>query len=412
MIDGIKKTVLSEIPEDWEVVNIEDVASICTGGKDTQNKVEDGEFPFYVRSNTIERINSSSFDGEAVLTSGDGVGVGKIYHYVNGKFDYHQRVYNIHNFNSGLIGRFFYYYFSQHFYKRVKRYSAKNSVDSVRMEMISRMEIPLPPLPEQQKIAEILSTVDEKIEVIGEQIIQTQELKRGLMQRLLTKGIGHTRFKGSPLGMIPDCWKEVKIKEIGTVKGGKRLPNGKKLVKENTGFPYIKAGDLKKGTVLTDNLEYLSPEIQRKIRNYTISSADTYITIVGAYIGDTGTIPESLDSANLTENAAKICNLKDINNRYLAFFLGSELGKAQIKSAIGTGAQPKLALKRLQEFNLPLPSIQEQLQIVAILSTIDEKLVIQQSKKQQYQELKKGLMQQLLTGKIRVTNLLTKAVPA
>ena len=189
-----KDSPLGEIPESWEVVNVEDVASICTGGKDTQNKVNDGEYPFYVRSNTIERINSFSFDGEAVLTSGDGVGVGKIYHYVNGKFDYHQRVYNIHNFNSGLLGHFFYFYFSQHFYKRVKKFSAKNSVDSVRMDMISKMEIPLPPLSEQLKIAATLSTVDEKLKVLQNKKQQYQELKKGLMQQLLTGKIRVTNL--------------------------------------------------------------------------------------------------------------------------------------------------------------------------------------------------------------------------
>ena len=183
---AFKDSALGEIPLDWEVVKIEQEAKVITGSKDTQDRIDDGDYPFYVRSNTIERINSFSFDGEAVLTSGDGVGVGKIYHYLNEKFDYHQRVYNIHDFSKNLDGNFFYFYFSQHFYKRVMRLNAKNSVDSVRRAMITEMNIPLPPIPEQLKIATILSTVDEKLEVLKAKKDEYSELKKGLMQVLLT----------------------------------------------------------------------------------------------------------------------------------------------------------------------------------------------------------------------------------
>lgn len=83
---------------EWVETTIEQVAKVTTGNKDTQNKVENGKYPFFVRSQTVERINSYSFDGEAILTSGDGVGVGKNFHYINGKFDFHQRVYCIYDF--------------------------------------------------------------------------------------------------------------------------------------------------------------------------------------------------------------------------------------------------------------------------------------------------------------------------
>jgi type I restriction enzyme S subunit len=181
-----KDSKLGRIPKSWEVVSVEDVANVITGNKDTQNKVDGGEYPFYVRSNTIERINSFSFDGEAILTSGDGVGVGKIYHYINEKFDYHQRVYNIHNFKSNTLGKYFFYYFSNHFYGRVSKLSAKNSVDSVRRSMITEMKLPLPPLSEQKEIAKILSTVDAKLDVLRASRKEYEVLKKGMMQVLLT----------------------------------------------------------------------------------------------------------------------------------------------------------------------------------------------------------------------------------
>ena len=169
---------------EWENSYIGNECKITTGNKDTQNKVDDGLYPFFVRSQTVEKINSYSMDCEAILTSGDGVGVGKNYHYINGKFDFHQRVYCLYEFSERLIGKYLYIYFSNYFYDRVKRLSAKNSVDSVRMDMISKMEIKLPCLEEQTKIANLLSAIDQKIEVVAQQIEQAKTWKKGLLQQM------------------------------------------------------------------------------------------------------------------------------------------------------------------------------------------------------------------------------------
>ena len=171
----------------WEKSTIGKISDISTGNKDTQNKKDDGKYPFYVRSPNPERIDTYSYDGEAILTAGDGVGVGKVIHYVTGKFDFHQRVYKISDFdNHKAWGRFVYFYFLEHFYNRVKRMSAKNSVDSVRYSMISEMPLSLPTLPEQKAIADVLSAVDEEIFLLQKGLEQEKLKKKSLMQLLLT----------------------------------------------------------------------------------------------------------------------------------------------------------------------------------------------------------------------------------
>ena len=153
--------------DSWKLELLGNTCRVTTGGKDTQNRIDGGAYPFFVRSNTVERINSYSFDGEAILTSGDGVGVGKNFHYINGKFDFHQRVYALLEFKANYSGKFIYQLFVEKFHKRVMRLSAKNSVDSVRMNMITEMNIGFPTLPEQQKIASFLSAVDEKVQLLN-----------------------------------------------------------------------------------------------------------------------------------------------------------------------------------------------------------------------------------------------------
>lgn len=168
----------------WEEKKVIDFAKVDTGANNTQDKVEDGPYPFYVRSPIIYRSNKYIFDfPEAVLTVGDGVGTGKVFHYVQGKFDCHQRVYVIHDFEN-VLGKYFYFYFSEKFYARVKPMSAKNSVDSVRREMITDMKIPIPCKAEQQKIANCLSSMDSLIQNQQKVVITWQQRKKALLQQM------------------------------------------------------------------------------------------------------------------------------------------------------------------------------------------------------------------------------------
>lgn len=138
-----------DYPE-WEETTIKEIAQINTGKKDTKDAITNGSYDFYVRSPIVYKINTFSYEGEAILTVGDGVGVGKVFHYVNGKFDYHQRVYKISDFKN-YYGLLLFYYFSQNFLKETKKYSAKTSVDSVIKDMIANMKVPRPIYIEQKK---------------------------------------------------------------------------------------------------------------------------------------------------------------------------------------------------------------------------------------------------------------------
>ncbi|MCY3944228.1 MAG: restriction endonuclease subunit S, partial [Gemmatimonadetes bacterium] len=137
---------LGKVPEHWEVRRLRSVAAIGTGGRDTIDRQAGGPYPFFVRSQAVERINTWSFDGEAVLTAGDGVGVGKVFHYVNGRFDYHQRVYKFSDF-SHILGRFFFHYFRCTLRNEVLRGTAKSTVDSLRLPMLQSFPVVLPFLP-------------------------------------------------------------------------------------------------------------------------------------------------------------------------------------------------------------------------------------------------------------------------
>ena len=146
----------------WEQRKAKEICSIGTGKSNTQDQVDDGKYPFYIRSDVPVRSNKYLYDCEAVITIGDG-NIGKVFHYVNGKFDLHQRCYKMTDFKD-IWGKYFFYYFSTKFYDRAMKMTAKATVDSVRLEMISEMDIKKPPqISEQKQIAEFFANLDNLI---------------------------------------------------------------------------------------------------------------------------------------------------------------------------------------------------------------------------------------------------------
>ena len=164
-----------------------------------------------------------------------------------------------------------------------------------------------------------------------------------------------------PFG-IPSSWSWCRLGNIASVKGGKRIPVGEKLTTENTGHMYIRVADMKENTVKTDDIHYISESIYQKIKSYTISTEDLYITVAGT-IGSVGEIPKVFDNANLTENADKIV-FRGICKRFLMYCLLSNFVQSQIKKCTTKVGQPKLAIVRIEDLLIPLPPIKEQYRIV------------------------------------------------
>jgi type I restriction enzyme S subunit len=176
---------------EWEVKKLGEIAHIKTGSRNNQDKVEDGMYPFFVRSATVERINSFSHDCEAILIPGEG-GIGSIFHYINGRFDVHQRVYAITQFVNSVSGKYVYLYMSEHFGAHAMENSVKATVDSLRLPTFQNFSIGLPPtLPEQTAIAAILSDMDAELAALEAKLAKARQIKQGMMQELLT---GKTRL--------------------------------------------------------------------------------------------------------------------------------------------------------------------------------------------------------------------------
>jgi len=155
---------LGEVPAHWGVVATSRCSDLTTGSRDTQDSKPEGQYPFFVRSQEIERIGSYSFDGEGVLTSGDGAGVGKIFHHYIGKLEFHQRVYLFYNFK-GVIGLYFFYFLREHLAIVALAGNAKSTIDSLRRPMLRSFPICRPPLAEQEAIVAYLADQTDRMDL-------------------------------------------------------------------------------------------------------------------------------------------------------------------------------------------------------------------------------------------------------
>ena len=177
--------------------------------------------------------------------------------------------------------------------------------------------------------------------------------------------------------MSSDHVMNLKLGEFAKIKGGKRMPSGTPLVSYRTDHPYLRIVDFKDGSIDRSNLQYVPNEVFPAISRYVISSKDLYISIVGT-IGLVGTVPPDLSGANLTENAAKICEIDSslINRDYLGYFLRSEVGQAEIRSLAVGSTQPKLALFRIEQIAVPCPPLEVQLGIASLLGALDDRITL------------------------------------
>lgn len=385
-----KQTEIGLIPEDWDITYIEKECKVGTGSKNTQDKEGSGKYPFYVRSEKIERINTYSYNCEAVLTAGDGVGTGKVFHYVNGKFEVHQRVYIINEFSDKLDGLFFYLYFSNNFLERIKTMTAKSSVDSVRKDMINKMQIPLPLLYEQKKIASALISIDNLLLSLEKLIEKKRLIKQGAMQDLLT---GKKRLPG-----FAGDWESSNLGELCIIKDGthqtpKYVENGIPFYSvenvTNNNFKTAKNITLKDHNLLT--------------KNYRIEKGDVLMTRIGS-IGICKYIDWEVNASFYVSLA--LLKFKDKSlARFFSFYSRTERFIKEIESKSLQFVTPKkINLSNISSVKIEYPiSKEEQEMIISTLSSMDREIESLEGKKAKYEQIKQGMMQQLLTGKIRLT---------
>lgn len=277
--------------------------------------------------------------------------------------------------------------------------SMGSTFKAITKKEIEKFQILLPPLPEQKKIAEILSTVDHSIEEVDKSITKTERLKKGLMQELLTKGIRHKEFKETEVGKIPNEWDIVELKEVADINKELRDPR-RELPNKN--FFYIDIDSIENETgIIKDVKEIIGREASSRARRQ-VRYDDVIMSTVRPYLKAFTVIPKIYDGQICSTGFAVLRCKEKILPSFLLYTLFSKSLVSQFNKAMVGAQYPALNSSQVKRLKIPLPTILEQNKIAEILSTVDERTQLLKEKKNKLERVKKGLMNVLLTGRRRV----------
>ncbi|WP_163236332.1 restriction endonuclease subunit S [Clostridium perfringens] len=394
--EGYKKTDFGEIPIEWTVKKFRDIFERIV--EKNKNNISDNVLTISAQNGLINQekffnksVASKNTSNYFLLKKGDfaynksyssGYPMGAIKRlnsYNKGIVSPLYICFRIkdENINSDFYEQFFEYDLFDKAISGIAQEGARNhGLLNVAVNEFFDLPIIVPTKEEQKKIAEILSTVDKQIENTEKLIQKNQELKKGLMQQLLTKGIGHTEFKKTELGNIPKEWEVKKLGEIFKLSSGSFLSQ--------------------KNIIEGDYPVYGGNGISGYHNDYLFDESKLIIGRVGAKCG---CIHISNYKSWITDNALYISEkIIDFDNKFMYYLLKYK----DLNKYANQNAQPVISGKKIYSINVAMPQYYEQVKIASILLDIDKKIKGYKVRNEKLEELKRGLMQQLLTGKIRV----------
>jgi len=298
----------------------------------------------------------------------------------------------------------FLYYSLCNLYEKgvVKNYQQQTTgIINLQLGEYLRESIYFPPLPEQKKIASVLTHLDGTIETTQKQINKLHDLKKATTNELLTKGIDNKEFKESELGRIPNDWESVALGEFCREIVVGHVGSTSEHYIEKDGVRFIRTGDLKDGKIRLTETKQITREFHHKLKKSSLKSGDVLVSRVGD-TGQAALVPEDLGEANCANIIIIRCGGK-LLPQFLRLFINSEFFFDQVARVSIGSAQAVLNVAIIKQLLLSLPSVEEQRGICSMVHELENLIGNLKWKLAQTQTLKKSLMQDLLSGHKRVS---------
>lgn len=408
---------IGRIPRDWKVVELGNVILDIADGGTPSTKVNEyfnGSIP-WVNIEDIKKdiydtrrhlsdlgLNNSSAKlwNEGTVIFSFGASIGKV-GVARVKLCTKQGIAGI-VVDSGKVYNEFIYYVLLKAADMVKTIgkSMGSTITEVRPSKLKKLIVfPLPPVLEQKKIAEILSTVDEAIQKVDEAIEKTGRLKKGLMQKLLTKGIGHKKFKNTEIGRIPKEWEVKELDKVTEINKESRDPAREFPDKQ---FLYIDIDSIENETgIIKSAREILGKNAPLRARRM-VHYNDVIMSTVRPYLKAFAIVPKEYDNQICSTGFAVFACKNELEPLYLLYTLFSKSVMDQCNKMMVGGQYPALNTSQISRIKIPLPPLPEQQRIAGTLSDVDKRMGLERKRKEKLQRIKKGLMNDLLSGRKRV----------
>lgn len=395
------------MPKEWvfdsmDIFVEEGIISLGRGDVISKNDIKryPGDFPIYSSSvkndGLFGKYGKFMFDEELITWSVDGGG--DFFYRPKHKFS----VTNVSGYMKVNEEKFDYkflaYYLQNEHAKKHFDYQHKAHPSVIRKSY----NIAMPEISEQRDIAEIIGSIDEDIEKTQDVIKETEKLKKGLMQKLFTRGIGHKKFKKTKLGVIPEEWEIKKGEEISKLITKGASPKWQGFEYQDNGMIFVTSENVRDGLLDLSVTKFLPMDFYHKLKNSQLKNGDILINIVGASIGRSCIYTSDYEHANINQAVCLFRLDKTINNNFVLQYLQSPHVISRLLGSQGGSARANLSLTDIRNFQFIIPSCTEQEKIAEILSAVDEKISVNKKLKSKLIQLKKGLMQDLLSGKVRV----------
>lgn len=353
----LEKLIQQYCPDGVEWIKIKDIAQVGTGSSNGNEADEDGKYPFFVRSQIVKSKNDFEYDEEAIIIPGEG-GIGDIFHYINGKYALHQRVYRIHFTTQQINVKFAFYYMKSAFKRFIMTKAVSATVTSIRKPMIEDFEIPVPPLPVQEEIVRVLDTFTELQAELQAELQKRLQQYNYYRDNLLTNFTPEQASKEYTLG-------EVTV----DIYSGATPSKEKREYWVNGTIPWMSSGEVNLGQVY---------EVEGRITQLGYDKCSTKMVPEGSVVialagqGKTrGTVAILRTSVCTNQSLAALVPQKEIvSGEYLYYYLKTQYAKLREVSA-GDGTRGGLNLKMLKAYKVVIPSHKAQDQIVAILDRFD-----------------------------------------
>ncbi len=290
--------------------------------------------------------------------------------------------------------------FSDNVISQCNRMMVGGQYPALNSSQVGEIKLPLPPIPEQRAIVRVLGVVDSTIELTDCLIAKTERLKKGLMQQLLTHGIGNAQYIETPIGKIPDVWQIVRIGDCVDLLTG--FPFESNLFSNNeSDIKVVRGINVTKGRLRWDKTKYWKSA--KNLEKYLVQTNDVLIGMDGALVGKNYALVRERDlPILLVQRVARLRAKDGLHPEFLYFLIGSPSFRNYVDKVNTSSGIAHISSKQIEDFQIPFPPYSEQLKIVDILSAITMKLTLEVEEKKTLERVKYALMDLLLTGKIRI----------